>query len=198
MSSLEELLSKLTFDQTVSNIHFVYYDSETMEIQKISPIKNNNTSFVISVDSLLVQPILDGTSRLGDYIVYFDYSLKDYSIKRKKQSLNSIIKLIQIESQLSNADLNIELDSKNILFVLNSSLHDHIKNDNSFLYFYVTENNNPFKLIKKFTVQTKDLLTPVQVEHQLLSKTLHAGVSIYTDKVFDTYNLKVTENDKKV
>lgn len=188
MTSFETLLTKLSIDQTQTDVHYVYYN-DNMDIQKISPIKSETSENILSIKSLLVQPILDGVNRLSDYKVYFDYSLKEYSIKQKKQSPNSVITLQKIESEIDNADLNIVLDCDNITFSLNSSLFDHIKNDNSKLFFYITENNNPYKLIKNIPVVAKDLCNKVTFPHQLQSTT----VSIYTSKIFDTYNLKVIQ-----
>lgn len=190
MSSLEDLLTRLTIDIAQTQEHYVYYDKETNRIHKISPIKQESTFEFFNIASEVVEPILKGSCKLDDYTVYFDYKLKKFSIKRKQNESFSNISLIEItEDEI--ADITILLDNTYITILLHDSLHEHIANDQNTLLFVVTEKHNPYNLYYNFNIKASDVLKNNKHKHQLTAEQIKNNVSIYTNPVFETYSLKV-------
>jgi len=190
MSNLENLLTRLTIDITQKQEHYVYYDKETNRIHKISPINQESKFEFFSIDSKIVEPILKGLCKLDDYIVYFDYKLKKFSIKKKQNELYSDVSIIEIEKS-ENPDLDIQVDKTYITFNFHETLQESVKADQSSLIFVFTEQHNPYKLYFSFNIQTKELLANNKIQHQLTKSQLKNGVSMYTNSVFETYNLTI-------
>jgi hypothetical protein len=192
--SILDLLSKLKVENTQKQQHYVYYNSDTMAITKISPVKKDSEYKVFAIDSERVESILLGTSKLDDYIVFFDYNTKDYNIKKKKSQNIDTIPLIEVGEKLSNFDLEVVLTLTNIAFVVNRDLIEHIKDDTGTMMFVFTEQNNPYKMYSNIEIQTKDLLDNNAYEHHLTPQQIENGVSIYTNKIFEKYSLEVTND----
>jgi len=195
MSSLEDLLTRLTIDTAQSQEHYVYYDKETNRIHKISPIKQESTFEFFNIDSEIVEPILKGSYKLDDYTVYFDYKLKKFSIKRKQNESFSNISLIEIAED-EVADITILLDNTYITISLHDSLYKHIANDQNTLLFVITEKHNPYNLYYNFSIKASDVLENNKHKHQLTTEQIKNNVSIYTNPVFETYSLKVNYDTK--
>jgi hypothetical protein len=196
MSNLETLLNRLAQDITQKNEHFVYYDDKTKRINKISPVCQKSNDSVITVATEKVEPILRGTNKLDDYIVYFDYSSKSYSVQKRKQDNASNIFLTEIVENFLEADLTLHLNESTLSFKLNEQLIDYVTSDKSYLVFVVTEANNPYKLYNKFDFKASELVNNIDIKHHLTTEQINFGVSIYTNKIFDNYNLKVNYDNK--
>lgn len=190
MSNLENLLTRLTIDIAQKQEHYVYYDKETNRIHKISPINQESKFEFFSIDSKIVEPILKGLCKLDDYIVYFDYKLKKFSIKKKQNELYSNVSIIEIK-KTENPDLDIQVDKTHVTFNFHETLQESVKADQSSLIFVFTEQHNPYKLYYSFNMQTKELLANNKIQHQLTTSQLKNGVSMYTNSVFETYNLTI-------
>lgn len=192
--SILDLLSKLKVENTQKQQHYVYYNSDTMAITKISPVKKDSEYQVFTIDSERVESILLGTSKLDDYIVFFDYNTKDYNIKKKKSQNIDTIPLIEVGEKLSNFDIEVVLALTSVTFVVNQDLIEHIKNDAGIMMFVFTEQHNPYKIYSNIEIQTKDLLADNAYEHHLTPQQIENGVSIYTNKIFEKYSLEVTND----
>lgn len=190
MSNLENLLNRLTIDITQEQEHYVHYDKETKRIHKISPVNQESKFEVCKIESEIVEPILNGTSRLDDYIVFFDYISKKMNVKKKQFEMFSNL-IIEEILKAKNPDLEIFVDSKYITFKIKETLHEHIKNDESYLVFVVTEKHNPYKLYNSFNIKTSDLLRSNKIEHQLTIDQIKNRISMFTNMIFETYSLKV-------
>lgn len=195
MSSLENLLNRLTIDIAQKQEHYVYYDNETNRIHKISPIQQESNFESFSIESEIVEPILKGTARLDDYLVYFDYGSKKLNIKRKSYEIFSNISLIEVMPN-NNSDVCIYLNNSNIKIKIQESLHNHATTDQNNLIFVITEKSNPYKLYYNFKIRVCDLLVKHTHEHQLTAEQIKNGVSIYTNPIFETYSLKVNYDTK--
>lgn len=192
--SILDLLSTLKVENAQKQQHYVYYNSETMAITKISPVKKDSEYEVFTIDSERVESILLGTSKLDDYIVFFDYNTKDYNIKKKKSQNIDTIPLTEVGEKLSNFDLEVVLATSNITFTVNQDLIEYIKNDTGTMMFVFTEQNNPYKMYANIEIKTKDLLDNNIYEHHLTPQQIENGVSIYTNKIFEKYSLEVTND----
>ena len=191
MSNLEDLLKKLKVDIEQNNQHYVYYDDDSKKIYKISPKKEESAYKIFSIDSKIVDPILQGIKRLDDFYVYFDYASKLHSIKERILISNfSSINLIKIDHYPS-PDLSIVIKQDKIIFDINSELIEHLTEDQTKLVFVITENNNPYKLYNTFEINTNELLDLKTIDHHLSTEQLQKGVSMYTNPIFGSYSLKV-------
>jgi len=193
MSNFEELLKKLTFEISQSQEHYVYYNKDTNRIHKISPVLQESDFETFAIDSEKVEPILKGINKLDDFIVYFDYGLKKFNIQKKQTTSFSNITLVEIKDSLT-ADLEVVIDKKNINFKIVDSLHEHIAADKSKLIFVITESSNPYKIFQQIDLPVSVLKESTFVSHQLTDEQIRNGLSIYTNKVFETYSLKVTHD----
>jgi hypothetical protein len=191
MSNLEDLLKKLKIDIDQNQQHYVYYDTDSKNIHKISPKQENTSYEVFAIDSKTVDPILKGIGRLNDYFVYFDYGLKKFNIRQK--SFDNFNKTNLIEVTTSNTpDVLITITSDSLLFKTDDSLVEHLENDQSNLLFIITEKNNPYALYSTVSFPAYALLENAIAEHQLSTQQLKKGVSIYTNPVFGSYSIEVT------
>lgn len=193
MTDLSRLLSQLTHEVSQEEEHYVYYDKDTNKIEKITPVRDTlSINEFFKINSEFVEPILLGIKKIDDYIVYYDFSLKSRQIKLLKTYNNNIQTLIEVSNEVNSADLEILVSQKNIKFSLTNDLYEHINSDYSSIIIAVTEKNNPYKLYNS-TMFTANNLTDSGfcIDYQFTKAVLENGVSIYTNKIFDTYSLKV-------
>lgn len=191
MPNLEELLQRLTAEITQTQEHYVYYNKENKRIHKISPVFEEQDKLeVFSIESDKVEPILKGINKLDDFFVFFDYTLKKYSIAKKVNSNFSNLFLEEITTT-DDADLTITIDKNRINFAFDNSIKEHVETDETYLTFVVTEVNNPYRMYETMKFKSKDLFAVKFYEHQLTEEQIKKGVSIYTNRVFDKYSLKV-------
>jgi len=198
MSDLAKLLETLSAKISAKEQHYVYYNPKTLKIHRISPIEQNDeiySSFLI--DSNFVEPILNGYKKIDDFLVCYDYSKKDYSIRPRSEQHFSNLYLTIINEDIPNSDLSIEIDTK-IKFRLDNSLRKHIKQDTTNLIFVITESSNPYKIYQSFNFPANllDSDSGVHAELKYPIENFQNGVSIYTNKVFDTYSVKVKDDTK--
>lgn len=198
MSDLTNLLERLQSEISQTEQHYVYYDSDTYEIYKISPSNKEHPKYeCFAIDSNFVEPILSGAKKLSDFIVCYDYAKKSNSIRLAASNNFTNVYLQEITENIPYADLSIELDNC-IKFSVDSKLLDHIQKDKSNLIFVLTEANNPYKIYQTFNFPAKDLnANSIKFDLKYQVNNLDTGVSIYTNKVFDTYSVKVI-NDTKI
>lgn len=193
MTDLSTLLSQLTRDVSQEEKHYVYYDKDTNKIEKITPVKDpSSIDDFFQINSDVVSPILLGTKKIDDYIVYYDFSLKCRQIKLLKTYNNNNQTLIEVSDEMTSADLEMLISQKNIKFSLTKDLYEHVGSDFSSIIIAVTEKNNPYKLHNSVMFTANNLTDPnFHLEYQFTKDVLENGVSIYTNKIFDTYSLKV-------
>lgn len=193
MTDLSTLLSQLTCDVSQEEHHYVYYDKDTNKIEKITPVKDNSsTDDFFQISSEIVSPILLGTKKIDDYTVYYDFSLKCRYIKLIKLYHNFSQNLIEVFDETISADLEILVRQQNITFSITKDLHEHISSDDSPIICAIAEKNNPYKLYNSVIFPAKNLVdSDFCIDYQFTKDILENGVSIYTNKIFDTYSLKV-------
>lgn len=193
MTDLSSLLSQLTQEVSQEEKHYVYYDKDTNKIEKITPVRDTSSiNEFFEINSEFVRPILLGTKKIDDYVVYYDFSLKSRQIKLLKTYINNIQTLIEVFDEVKFADLEILVSRENIKFSLTRDLHGHIISDYTSIIIAVTEKNNPYKLHNSAMFTANKLADPnFCIDYQFDKDLLEDGVSIYTNKIFDTYSLKV-------
>ena len=193
MTDLSRLLSQLTHEVSQEEEHYVYYDKDTNKIEKITPVRDTlSINEFFKINSEFVEPILLGIKKIDDYIVYYDFSLKSRQIKLLKTYNNNIQTLIEVSNEVNSADLEILVSQKNIKFSLTNDLYEYINSDYSSIIIAVTEKNNPYKLYNTAMFTANNLTdSDFCIDYQFTKAVLENGVSIYTNKIFDTYSLKV-------
>jgi len=194
MNDITALISKLKVDHKELDNHYVYYDETRMSIHKISPVKEDSKYKVFNVSSTIVEPIISGRDRLADYVMFFDYSDKKWTLRKKTNTSFNNITIKEIKNYQDEADLSIVVDSTNIELIPNKSIIEFISNDQSLLTIIVSMKNNPYALYKTFQLTPAEIAQSPVLEHQLSKEELSKGVSIYTNPFFSSYSLKV-KND---
>lgn len=93
MSDIIELLKSLGNNVSVSATSYVYFDKETGKINRISSRHNNELMDleVLEVPHHQVKDILEGTKRTDDFIVAYDVSLKQITLKEVTYESNAIV-----------------------------------------------------------------------------------------------------------
>jgi hypothetical protein len=84
MSSLKELIDSIKIQQASADSSFVSYDKDSGTIIKIEsrrPLESNHS--ILSVETDKVLPILEGKKSINDYIVIYDLSIKQITLKEK-------------------------------------------------------------------------------------------------------------------
>jgi hypothetical protein len=194
MNDITALISKLKVDHKELDTHYIYYDETQMSIHKISPVKEDSEYTVIDVDSEIVEPIISGRERLADYSIFFDYSDKKWTLRKKNNTSFNNITIKEIKDYHEEADLSIVVDSTNIELIPNKSIVEHISIDQSLLTIVVSMKNNPYALYKTFRLTTAEIARSPVLEHQLSKEEFSKGVSIYTNPFFSSYSLKVNND----
>lgn len=194
MNDITALISKLKVDHKELDTHYIYYDETQMTIHKISPVKEDSEYTVIDVDSEIVEPIISGRDRLADYSIFFDYSDKKWTLRKKNNTSFSNITIKEIKDYHEEADLSIVVDSTTIELIPNKSIVEHISIDQSLLTIVVSMKNNPYALYKTFRLTTAEIARSPVLEHQLSKEEFSKGVSIYTNPFFSSYSLKVNND----
>ena len=194
MNDITALISKLKVDHKELDTHYIYYDETRMSIHKISPVKEDSEYTVIDVDSEIVEPIISGRDRLADYSIFFDYSDKKWTLRKKNNTSFNNITIKEIKDYHEEADLSIVVDSTNIQLIPNKSIVEHISIDQSLLTIVVSMKNNPYALYKTFRLTTAEIARSPVLEHQLSKEEFSKGVSIYTNPFFSSYSLKVNND----
>lgn len=84
MSSLKELIDSIKIQQASADSSFVSYDKDSGTIIKIEsrrPLESNHSILLVETDKVL--PILEGKKSINDYIVIYDLSIKQITLKEK-------------------------------------------------------------------------------------------------------------------
>lgn len=82
MSNLRELLDSIKVQQAQQNESYVSYEKSTGKIYKITNRRPIDTEYeIVSVATEIVKPILEGTKSVSDFVVVYDFSLKQVVVK---------------------------------------------------------------------------------------------------------------------
>jgi len=82
MSNLKELLNSIKIQQAKQNESYVSYEKATGKIYKITNRRPLDTEYEIApVATEIVKPILEGTKSVSDFVVVYDFVLKQVVVK---------------------------------------------------------------------------------------------------------------------
>lgn len=207
-NDLKSLFEKIKIDARVENIFYVYYNEESGEIYKVSPRKNNESSYnILEIDRELVKPILTGEKKTSDFKVFYDIKSKTVSLKNISEqnapvSYNKIFYQIPkgtgvaeliIEQNFKTNSWNISIDSQTLDFIKTHKLSLYSK-----ILLSVTKKDDPNILYRSLYIDTRQLFKKtVVIPFKFKVERSKEPISIYTNKYFDSYIYKVIY-DKKV
>jgi hypothetical protein len=204
-NNLESLLKKIKIDARVDNTFYVYYDQESGEIFKISPRKEEQTSYkILEIDGEFVRPMLTGEKKTSDFRVFYDIKSKTVFLKNISEHVPKHFDKIfyQIPKGTGSAELIVEqnfknnkwkisIDNETLNFINTYKLSHYNK-----ILLSVTKKDDPNILYRSLIIDAKSLIKrPVIIPFKFDFERLKETISIYTIKHFNSYIHKVT-NDK--
>ncbi len=148
MSSLKELIDSIKVQQASADSSFVSYDKDSGTIIKIEsrrPLETNHS--VLSVETDTVLPILEGKKSISDYIVIYDLSTKQITLKEKyyEDNYNSAsLFMHQFPKTKSNSNSHYVFDEIYEGVDINIWLKADSYPKGSFVFY----NNNVYKLLQ--------------------------------------------------
>jgi hypothetical protein len=190
LSNVEILLSEEEYS-------YVYFDSITGKIEKISSKKENDKKFkVLKVKFSLVKDLVDGKKRLEDYCVIYNSKIKDFEILELEKNLyvkninNSLFKVDKnLVAKKDKIDVLIQQDNKNKnwIFIFNKKIN-FLKNVNDYMFFSITEKNDPNILYRTISFSITDLKNNIiNIPYKYEVESDIESTSIFVHKVLDSY-----------
>jgi len=199
----DQLRSDLSKEYSISyqyappKLGYLYWDTETGGIYAISPNllenpKTENYPFTVPLEVAI--PFLSGEKNLRHYYIGPSPKEKGKLELRKKASdfslvtdISRISHLFEILENNLAPDVEVLWDRKEKTLTL-CLLATILPYPTYWLNFYVTKRDDPYCLIDNIKVMVRDF---VQVENRRIIKEIDTeeDISIYTNLVFDHYNL---------
>ena len=175
---------------------YIYFDGKTGAILSITNEETTTEDCVLKVSYSEVEKFMSGAENFSNYKI----SLKDktkFKLVKKTQLANYVSNSIQTleQNSVEDPDLTIQQNIKEQKWTV--SLSNHQKEEfedvdlNFQLIFYVTDSNNLNKIIRKFTIDTVDLVEKESVSVDFLYTDELVPVSLVTDKFFKKYKVEV-------
>ena len=208
MNSFEELL-RIVSDTKVDSKTYVYFDQETGKIEKIGGKSDPKGLSFITVDSKIVKPILSAEKSLDDYIVEYDITKKQLSVKELKRpetederSLLTFKEILKTQ-KTKKIDVLLQQDFKNKCWAISLSekikeqFHDESAYIRSNMFFSVTKKGNPNILYRTISFPISDLIKQdkLSVPFECDFEFDKLEVSVYTSSYFDVYKYEVLDEE---
>jgi hypothetical protein len=173
---------------------YIYWnrDSGVMKIISPCPLEDSEMEnpFVVLLEDII--PFLSGEKSRSDY--YIGPSERG-KLEIKKKSLDfSLLTDVARNSQLSEViggilnpdiEMNWDREERTLKIELISKIVPHHKH---WLNFYITKRDDPYYLIQILKVQVRELAQSKKKE-VIREIDTDVDISIYTNRVFDNYNL---------
>ena len=188
MSSLKELIDSIKIQQASADSSFVSYDKDSGTIIKIEsrrPLESNYS--ILSVETDKVLPILEGKKSINDYIVIYDLSIKQITLKEKyyEDNYNSASLFMHEFSKTKTDNSHHVFDEIYEGVDVNVWLKEDSYSKGSFVFY----NNNIYKLLQDNTeneefdlknavifVENVKLTTTTTFDHNI---SLETNIPIY-------------------
>lgn len=204
MSELFNLIKKIKVE-SASTDSYVYYDKNTGEISKISSVSTPSTEYEIAIiPNVEVMPILTGTKRVNEYIIYNNVRSKKIELRLINEiNYSSTSDTTCFRLPTTNNISLIDKKSKDIIICqdlinkvwtieLGQDLKTHLSTAQNLietLYFSVTQKFNPNVLYRSLEVNLLDLINEsnIQIPFKYQVEGESANISIYTAKNYSNY-----------
>jgi len=176
---------------------YLYVDKETMTVCRVSPVLDGADDFhVIRINQELGISFIDQPHTINDYVVYHDGATTHFV---KKDKTNEVLvpfyySPVMIKEGTENPDVLLTIDNEQLVVTIKPELIQYAMTlfaniDDAQTLFYVSEKNDPNKLITVLSVDMKRLISTGEEKFGFVHNP--RLVSIFTRKVFDSYGLKI-------
>lgn len=204
----KELSNKLK--SFVASKSYVEFDADTGNLLSVRSSLPDEGSNYIEVDFEKIKLLKEGVEQFHQYIVEYNGKTKSLELKYRNELdfdnflVNEFIYKIPVE-QIIDADITIVQDIDNTCWKiligkeLKRSLIEKGISLNSVLYFSITAKNDPNVLYKQIScnfaesIRNSYYIVPFseKFEYEI------SDISVYTVKLFDTYQFKRIKNGKE-
>jgi len=185
---------------------YVNFEEKTGSVLGISP--KNTFDNCIAVPISKVAAILDGTESRRNFFVSFDKSQKKFVLGHKKwlafdgMNIKNFIYEIP-QKEIIDPDICLEqcLNKGYWRLTMSKSLIHNLEgvytSNNKMLWFSITKKHDPNVLYNFFELKLSDLCNKTYLLRPFNSiyESYENKVSVFTSKIFDTYQLKRVTNE---
>lgn len=190
------------------HIMHVRFEEKTGNILEISPTKKGKNTIPVPLSG--VSGLLEGKERRRDYRVEFNSKTKELGLVNLKiqnfdgYSVNDFLYEIPEHTETTDPDISIQQDAVNTCWKIKigSSLKRNLNKKgielNSVLHFSITAKHDPNLLYKQLVVDFGNILNQ---NYAIIDFTMpfeteeHVPISVFTARVFDTYEFVRTLNE---
>lgn len=195
--NLINFLSNLKIALNEEQFSYVYFSSATGMIEKISNKFDEETDLkILKVKYNLVKDLINGKRRIEDYGVLYNSKAKDFEILELEKNINirninnSLLKINKSSNaEKEKVDVLVQQDNKNQCwnFFINSKIN-FLKNVNDFMFFSITEKNDPNILYRTISFNVADSQNNcISIPYIYETEKDIEKISVFTHKVLDTY-----------
>jgi hypothetical protein len=194
---LISFLSEIQISIVEDLYSYVYFDKNTGKIEKISRKEDSDEEVTcLKVNLSDVEDLINGKKRLEDYRVLYNSTIKDFQILELEKNIhvrninNSLLKIEKLTTyDKDNCDIIVQQNNitQSWNFIVNKNLN-FLKNVNDVLFFSITKKNDPNILYRTILVNVSNLTDNIiQIPYVYNTETDLVNVSVFTNKVLDTY-----------
>ena len=214
MSNKLQKLLDLINDTSVDENCYVFFDQEGEIVQVGSDVYSPYDKIKMPVDNVV--GIMSGKERMSDYTVLYNPLVEDYELHKKNNVTNEDIltsnlyetptKIVETETnQPIDDDLLIIQNVKEECWKIKISNRGvtrlfKINPTGKQIHFSVTAKHDPNILYKRLVISSKELMNKGYVLlpfHDSFEFT-NANISIFTEKIFDTYCFERILQDEEI